>query len=391
MPHPPLSPIIQPSLFNPESPRTRSRSHSLSRSRSSPTTPSVPNTPQTPYYSQSYPLLPPKSPSPNPNSSPSAVYNNNNGYVSNPQLQTQVPTSTPESARSSRFSAHSNTEAEAGTNDSTLNASVTSAYGSGLSSLSYLAKEATYSNDVVDEEGFSKRSRSRGQRANPNIQADDNPSNKRSKIAYTCLILLAIALILGAYFGSNTHRLSESLHASPDPSSPFPSPTSTHGGAGKIAYGYSGTQVTTEDGNAFTYGNPFGGYFAVDEEGQDPFVMDARAQSWVPALNQSWVWGRDRVFGYVPLLPFLPLPRTKTCLCLSHIYRVNLGGWLVLEPFITPSLYQKYPGAVDEWTLHTLMAQDTSPGGGLGQLEEHYKTFIVRPLSPLILTRCKKN
>jgi len=49
----------------------------------------------------------------------------------------------------------------------------------------------------------------------------------------------------------------------------------------------------------------------------------------------------------------------------------------VLEPFITPTIYQKYPGAIDEWTLHTLMAADTA-GGGLQQLEDHYNTFIVR-------------
>lgn len=56
-----------------------------------------------------------------------------------------------------------------------------------------------------------------------------------------------------------------------------------------------------------------------------------------------------------------------------------------MEPFITPTLYQKYPGAVDEWTLSTLMAADTGPGGGLSQLETHYNTFIVRAnlLSPL--------
>ena len=49
----------------------------------------------------------------------------------------------------------------------------------------------------------------------------------------------------------------------------------------------------------------------------------------------------------------------------------------MLEPFITPAIYQKYPGAIDEWTLHTLMAADTA-GGGLQQLEDHYNTFIVR-------------
>jgi len=55
---------------------------------------------------------------------------------------------------------------------------------------------------------------------------------------------------------------------------------------------------------------------------------------------------------------------------------VNIGGLFVLEPFISPTLYENYPGAVDEWSLSTLMAADTA-NGGLDQIEEHYKTFIV--------------
>ncbi|KAJ7682559.1 glycoside hydrolase family 5 protein [Mycena polygramma] len=48
-----------------------------------------------------------------------------------------------------------------------------------------------------------------------------------------------------------------------------------------------------------------------------------------------------------------------------------------MEPFITPSYYEKYsPSAVDEWTLSVAMANDTA-SGGLGQLENHYDTFIT--------------
>lgn len=65
-------------------------------------------------------------------------------------------------------------------------------------------------------------------------------------------------------------------------------------------------------------------------------------------------------------------------------YRVNLGGWFVLEPFISPALFQKYPGTVDEWTLSTQMTADTSPGGGLSQIETHYQTFIVSQDLPLL-------
>ena len=70
---------------------------------------------------------------------------------------------------------------------------------------------------------------------------------------------------------------------------------------------------------------------------------------------------------------------------------MNLGGWLVLEPFIVPALFEKYqnstpspalPGGlvVDEWSLSVAMLNDTSEGGGIQQIEDHYKTFIVRAL-----------
>lgn len=61
---------------------------------------------------------------------------------------------------------------------------------------------------------------------------------------------------------------------------------------------------------------------------------------------------------------------------MNIVRSVNLGGLFVLEPFISPALFQKYPAAVDEWTLSTLMASDTA-SGGLNQIEDHYNTFIV--------------
>jgi hypothetical protein len=67
----------------------------------------------------------------------------------------------------------------------------------------------------------------------------------------------------------------------------------------------------------------------------------------------------------------------------SHInYSVNIGGWLVTEPFIVPALYQKYSNLTygngsfeitDEWKLVTQMKAD----GSIGDLENHYDTFIV--------------
>lgn len=60
---------------------------------------------------------------------------------------------------------------------------------------------------------------------------------------------------------------------------------------------------------------------------------------------------------------------------------MNLGGWLVPEPFIVPALFEPYQNsstlnATDEWTLSEALALDTA-NGGLSQLETHYKTFIV--------------
>lgn len=42
---------------------------------------------------------------------------------------------------------------------------------------------------------------------------------------------------------------------------------------------------------------------------------------------------------------------------------MNLGGWLVLESFITPSIFQAYPdsdGIVDEYTLNTVLGTQTA-------------------------------
>lgn len=53
---------------------------------------------------------------------------------------------------------------------------------------------------------------------------------------------------------------------------------------------------------------------------------------------------------------------------------VNLGGWLSLEPFITPSLFNYDPklGIIDEWTLCTHLGA----AGAKSTLEKHYATFV---------------
>ena len=53
---------------------------------------------------------------------------------------------------------------------------------------------------------------------------------------------------------------------------------------------------------------------------------------------------------------------------------VNLGGWLSLEPFITPDLfdYDSGLGIIDEWTLCTHLGDDCA-----STLEKHYSTFVT--------------
>ncbi|KAI0839747.1 glycoside hydrolase family 5 protein [Hypoxylon sp. FL0890] len=54
---------------------------------------------------------------------------------------------------------------------------------------------------------------------------------------------------------------------------------------------------------------------------------------------------------------------------------VNLGGWLSLEPFITPSLfnYDSKLGIIDEWTLSNHLGPKTAAS----TIEKHYATFVT--------------
>ncbi|KAF8956533.1 glycoside hydrolase superfamily [Flammula alnicola] len=119
------------------------------------------------------------------------------------------------------------------------------------------------------------------------------------------------------------------------------------GGGGSTASGTSGktgSTVKLEDGTTFVYTNDFGA--SICRSGQ--------AQSWSPRIgSEQWVWGQDVVRG------------------------VNLGGWLVTEPFICPALYEAYINksniaVVDEWTLSQAMGADLAT-----KMEEHYKSFIT--------------
>jgi aryl-phospho-beta-D-glucosidase BglC (GH1 family) len=53
---------------------------------------------------------------------------------------------------------------------------------------------------------------------------------------------------------------------------------------------------------------------------------------------------------------------------------VNLGGWFVLEPWITPSIFEAAGGAVDEYTYCQTLGQSEAQS----RLETHWSTWITQ-------------
>lgn len=77
----------------------------------------------------------------------------------------------------------------------------------------------------------------------------------------------------------------------------------------------------------------------------------ASANENTPPLNKAWEYGKMPIRG------------------------TNVGGWLNLEPFITPSLFN-YPASdavVDEWTLCQKLGSNA-----VRMMEHHYATFITK-------------
>ncbi|MCJ1364500.1 hypothetical protein MMC16_003611 [Acarospora aff. strigata] len=76
-----------------------------------------------------------------------------------------------------------------------------------------------------------------------------------------------------------------------------------------------------------------------------------KANEFVPALNERWPYGTLPIRG------------------------VNIGGWLSIEPFITPSLFNYQPNMniVDEYTL----CEHLGASEAAQTLEKHYASFVT--------------
>jgi glucan 1,3-beta-glucosidase len=83
----------------------------------------------------------------------------------------------------------------------------------------------------------------------------------------------------------------------------------------------------------------------------DDYDDTTRANDNVPPLNEAFPYGKQPVRG------------------------VNVGGWLLMEPFITPSFFKKYErrGVVDEFTL----SKELGATEAKQTIETHYKDFVT--------------
>ncbi|CAM0143062.1 hypothetical protein VKS41_006179 [Umbelopsis sp. WA50703] len=88
------------------------------------------------------------------------------------------------------------------------------------------------------------------------------------------------------------------------------------------------------------------------DDGTDGFDDSKQVNAETPPLNQKFKYGEEPIRG------------------------VNLGGWLVLEPFITPSIFEQFDpseGVIDEWTL----CEKLGPDEAKKQLQDHYDTWVT--------------
>jgi glucan 1,3-beta-glucosidase len=121
-----------------------------------------------------------------------------------------------------------------------------------------------------------------------------------------------------------------------------------------LTSGSDGSVIRMENGTTFTYVNTFGGQWrsGLTDNG-------AQAQSYTPPMNESWDYAKNPILG------------------------VNLGGWLVIEPFIVPSLFEPYENnsqvtyVVDEYTLMQQWEKEGGQSGKEAKLRQHYDSFIT--------------
>lgn len=179
------------------------------------------------------------------------------------------------------------------------------------------------------------------------------------------LILLAVAAVIGVLVVAIVVPITTILLKDKSPKSESGSPSSSSGpssGSGSAptpstgpvlaTSGTNGSTIDLGNGNSFTYINNFGGRWA-----SQPLNNSAQAQNYTPSLDEEFDFAKNRILG------------------------VNLGGWLVTEPFIVPALYEPYENtsspAVDEYTLSQKYLAEGGADNLKAKMTAHYDTFIT--------------
>ncbi|KAI1498102.1 glycoside hydrolase superfamily [Biscogniauxia marginata] len=174
------------------------------------------------------------------------------------------------------------------------------------------------------------------------------PANKKKKrwiIAGVALVVLIIIIVVAVVVSKNNSSNSSPGKSGLDGLSEDSIPVAARG-----TYLDPFTWYDTTDFNA-TYTNETVGDLPVMGLFTD-WDDSKAANDKVPALNKAW--------GDYASKP---------------ARGVNLGGWLSLEPFITPSLfnYDSRLGIIDEWTLCAHLGPKTAAS----TIEKHYATFVT--------------
>jgi glucan 1,3-beta-glucosidase len=194
----------------------------------------------------------------------------------------------------------------------------------------------------------------RGTRGGLYDAAHTGQKKKRCWLLLACfaVLLLVILIPVGVLvIGKQNSNSSDPTPTSSTPANgslssidPSDIPTSAKGGPLDPFTWYD-----TQDFNITYTDETVGGLFVM---GLNSTWDDSiRANQYVPPLNETFKYGTMPIRG------------------------VNLGGWLSLEPFITPSMFNTYDpkfGIVDEWTLTSHLG----PSQAAQTLEKHYSTFI---------------
>ena len=183
------------------------------------------------------------------------------------------------------------------------------------------------------------------------------PMTKRKKwwiIGGIALILLIIIIAVAVVASKNKKKSTGSGGGSSDAAGSQNTPSndcdaSDTPESAKGTYLDISTWLDTADFNC-TYTSETVGKLSVMGLNSD-WDDSAQANTNTPALNKAWQYGTMPVRG------------------------TNIGGWLNLEPFITPSMfnYAASDNVVDEWTL----CQKLGPNCAR-TMENHYATFITK-------------